>query len=105
MNHPILTAHYRRIGRKGGSSRSPRKLAALAVSRAKLAAKRVGKQPFECYCSECDKTFIAHKLAPGQPWAICPDCAHEVRAMDFIRPIEQAQQTITTEPIQHEYNY
>lgn len=45
MNHPILTAHYRRIGAKGGSSRSPAKLAALARSRARLAAKRAAAGP------------------------------------------------------------
>jgi hypothetical protein len=41
----------------------------------------------EVYCSECDNTFEAANPQCGAPWAICPDCAREVRAADFIKPI------------------
>lgn len=41
----------------------------------------------ECYCESCDDTFEAADPWVGAPWAICPDCAHEVRARDFITPL------------------
>ena len=46
---------------------------------------------FSCYCENCDTSFESAKPdAPkGQPWAICPDCAHEVRAQDFLQPLGQ----------------
>lgn len=40
-----------------------------------------------CYCSRCDDEFEAANPGKGSHWAICPECAHEVKAADFITPI------------------
>lgn len=95
MNHPILTAHYRRIGKLGGSSRSPRKLAALARSRAKLAEKRaivaLAQSPL-MRCGMCKHVYT------GEPGSHCPACGSDETERTVAK--RKAEQTTTTAPIQ-----